>query len=127
MSDSPKKRAGRPPGRQHDAELRVRIPGPSLQALKEISRRIDLSVSELVRMAISRGVVEKMPGFLETWKDSSLKARKRFRAYEMLKLMQIFITFNGPTGLDVARRKEAGELEDFELSYGVMSKKQIKV
>jgi len=53
-----KKRTGRPPGREMDARLAMRVPSELMERLQEAARRDERTVPQLVRLILRRALDE---------------------------------------------------------------------
>jgi len=104
------KKKGRPPGRQYDKVLHIRLPAESVRALKELAGIGGVSVSEIVRSGILASLAHAIEPLAKTVNDDSRPARKRLTAIKRLRKIMEAGLHMGPVGLQLARAKAAGKL-----------------
>ena len=103
---------GRPPGRQFDSVVHVRMPKAAVLALKYAASRLHIPTSVFIRNAILTHLVPAVCEYVRTVRDNSLTAGERLEAIQALDLIKLAALQLGPLGLQVARQsamRRAGE------------------
>jgi Arc/MetJ-type ribon-helix-helix transcriptional regulator len=96
-------KGGRPPGKQYDVNINVRLPRPALEALKLLAKRSHKSVSELVRSGVLASLAYAIPQQAEIATNEKRAARRRLEAIKNIRLITRASVYMGPDGLRLAR------------------------
>ena len=106
------KRRGRPRGAQHDVTFSVRLPRPTLEALKELARLEKCKVSQAIRAGIDAQIAKVIPQLVATAKNEKRAASRRLKAIQRLRLLMRADLYLSPVGLQLARAKARGLLQE---------------
>jgi len=101
----PPRKRGRPPGRQLDSAVHIRLPQPVMLALKLAAGELRIPTSALLRRAIVQHLVPLLHKYIGVVRNSSLPSRERLRALEALKLCQIGVDQLSPFGIKIVRAR----------------------
>ena len=100
---SDRSKAGRPPGRQHDVTIHVRLPKPTYTALKRMATYVHGNVAQVVRAGIDAKIGELAGICVDIARDETTSPCKRLRAIKLIRLMTMGELYLSPTGLKLAR------------------------
>jgi hypothetical protein len=106
------RRRGRPPGKQHDAVVHVRLPRVALEALQQLARKCGVSVARIVRWGIAEGLSRSIKPAAELAQDENAAGLRRLAAIQWIDLCGKAELHMSPVGLKVARARAAGILPD---------------
>ena len=96
---------GRPRGAQHDVTFSVRLPRPTLEALKELARLEKCKVSQAIRAGIIAKMAEVVPQLVQIIQNEDRAASRRLKAIQRLRLFMRAQVYLGPVGLRLARAR----------------------
>ena len=94
---------GRPRGAQHDVTFSVRLPRPTLEALKELARLEKCKVSQAIRAGIIAQIAKVVPQLVATAENPDRAASRRLKAIQRLRLFMRADLYLSPVGLQLAR------------------------
>ena len=103
---------GRPRGVQYDTTFNVRLPRPTLEALKELARLEKCTVSQAVRAGILAQMAKVLPQLIATAKNVDRAGSRRLKAIQRIRLLLRAELHLGPVGLELARARARGLLQE---------------
>lgn len=101
------KRRGRPPGRQHDTILHIRLPKATVKALKQLARRGRVSMSAVVRSGVLASMAQAVAPLVAVAKNEQMSGRRRIEALRVLRLYATACMHLSPHGRELARQRAA--------------------
>ncbi len=98
------RRRGRPPGKQHDANVNLRLPSPAIKALKVLARHSKIPLTHIIRAGVVEALNKSLMHMAALAQDSNATPRRRMAATESVRLLMIANRHLSPEGLRLARK-----------------------
>ena len=116
ISDLPNRRKpGRPPGRQFDVVVHVRMPRPALAALKELAHREKSTISHVVRCGVMAAAARAIKPMVDVVRDKKRSPFHRIAAIGAIRACMRADLHMGPMGLKLARQRRVDRGEALRL------------
>ena len=96
-------KTGRPPGRQHDITLSIRLPRPAAAALSEVAREQRLTVSTILHSSIISPLAAMVAPHVKVVRDTRASASRKLESIRALHLATRASLYLGPMGRRLGR------------------------